>query len=178
MGEDKIPKQAGGGELIDLEKNDWNSCAVHASRNDKGKSRLNTIVALKVNKKYILLPVASLLATVFFITGCHFSRSIPEGNHIYYYDTDRIVQDMRDSTITSLFVLFNSTGFVVSLAIVISILRSFPLKPWPQISLSMFFVSYMCLIMKILPCESWLVLMLSVPLLLLAAAGKLCSLDE
>lgn len=171
---DKIPKQAGVGKFKDLTKNDFNCSAVHASRNEKGRSRLNTNAALKVKKEYVLLPAATLLAIVMFTAACRFPRFITKANYIYNYDTGRIVQEKRDLTITSSFILFNSTGFIVSLAIVISILRGFPLKPWPQISVSMLFGSYMCLIMKIFPLESWLVLFLSVPLLLSAAAGKLC----
>lgn len=170
---DKIPKQAGVGKFKDLTKNDFNCSAVHASRNE-GRSRLNINAALKVKKEYVLLPAATLLAIVMFTAACRFPRFITKANYIYNYDTGRIVQENRDLTITSSFILFNSTGFIVSLAIVISILRGFPLKPWPQISVSMLFGSYMCLIMKIFPLESWLVLFLSVPLLLLAAAGKLC----
>ncbi|XP_059288130.1 uncharacterized protein LOC132041433 [Lycium ferocissimum] len=171
---DEIPKQAGVGKFKDITKNNFNCSAVHASRNETGRSRLNTNAALKVKKEYVLLPAATLLATVLFTAACRFPRFITRANYIYDYDTGRIVQGERDSTITSSFILFNSTGFIVSLAIVISILRGFPLKPWPQISVSMLFGSYMCLIMKILPWESWLVFFLSVPLLVLAAAGKLC----
>ncbi|CAN4090459.1 unnamed protein product [Withania somnifera] len=172
--ENETPKQAGVGKFKDLKKNDFNCCAVHASRNEKGRSHLSTNAALKVNREYVLLPAATLLAIVMFTAACRFPRFITKANYIYNYDTSRIVQEKRDLSITSSFILFNSTGFILSLAIVISILRSFPLKPLPQIAVSMLFGSYMCLIMKILPLESWLVLFLSVPLLLLAAAGKLC----
>ncbi|XP_060186562.1 uncharacterized protein LOC132615980 [Lycium barbarum] len=176
---DKIPKQAGVGKFKDLTKNNFKCSPVHASWNEKGRSRLNKNSALKVKKEYVLLPAAALLATVLFTAACRFPRFITKANYIYDYDTGRIVHEERDSTtITSSFILFNSTGFIASLAIVISILRGFPLKPWPQISVSMLFGSYMCLIMKILPLESWLILFLSVPLLLLAAAGKLCDFGQ
>ncbi|CAN4081032.1 unnamed protein product [Withania somnifera] len=174
----ETPKQAEVVKFKDLKKNDFNCSAVHASRNEKGRSHLNANAALQVKKEYVLLPAATLLAIVMFTAACRFPRFITKANYIYNYDTGRIVQEERDLTITSSFILFNSTGFIVSLAIVISILRGFPLKPWPQISVTMLFGSYMCLIMKILPLESWLVLFLSVPLLLLAAAGKLCDFAE
>nr|XP_016497968.1 PREDICTED: uncharacterized protein LOC107816744 [Nicotiana tabacum] len=162
--EEKIPKLAGVGKFKDLEK--------------KGRSRLNTNAALNVKDECVLSLVATLLATVMHTAVSHLPYFIAKANHIYDGDTGRIVQYIRDSPIVSSFILFNSTGFVASLAIVMSILRSLPLKPWTQMAVFMYYVSYMCMIMKILPLGSWLVLFLSVPLLLLAASGKLCNFAE
>lgn len=163
--EDKIPKQAGVGKFKDIAKNDSNCSAVHSSGNEKGRSQVNTNAALKVKIEYVLLLAATRFAVVTLIAACDFLRFTAKASYIFDYDTGRIVQDKRESSVTSSFILFNSTAFVASLPFVISILRSFPFKPWPQISVSMFFGSYMCLIMKILPWESCLVLFLSVPLL-------------
>ncbi|XP_009601783.1 uncharacterized protein [Nicotiana tomentosiformis] len=176
--EEKIPKLAGVGKFKDLEKNDCNCSAVHSSRNEKGRSRLNTNAALNVKDECVLSLVATLLATVMHTAVSHLPYFIAKANHIYDGDTGRIVQYIRDSPIISSFILFNSIGFVASLAIVMSILPSLPLKPWTQMAVFMYYVSYMCMIMKILPLGSWLVLFLSVPLLLLAASGKLCNFAE
>ncbi|XP_075089488.1 uncharacterized protein LOC107822267 isoform X2 [Nicotiana tabacum] len=173
---EKIPKLAGVGKFKDLEKNDCNCSAVDSSWNEKGRSRLNSNAALNVKEERVLLLVATLLATVIYTAVSHLPYFIATANHISDGDnTGRLLQCIRDSSITSPFILFNSTGFVASLAIVMSILRSLPLKLWTQTTIFMYFVSYMSMIMTMLPLGSWLVLFLSVPLLLLAASGKLCN---
>lgn len=209
MSEDKIPKQAGIGKLIDLGENALNCgglhasrseqgrsllsttaidlelgenalncCGLHASRNEKGRSHLNTIAAIKVKKRYVLVLGATLSATALYIAAFNIPDFIPKAKHINDYDSDQILQHIRDSTFTLPFILLNSAGFVVSLAIIISVLGRFPMKPWPQIPVFMFLFSYVTLIMKILPWASMLVLGFSVPLLILAAAGKVFKFDE
>lgn len=82
-------------------------------------------------------------------------------------------QKRQDSVVTLLFILCNSMAFVTSLVGVIHLLHEFPFKPWPQITVSMLFGPYMLLVFKISPNEALPLLVLSVPILLLAAAGKL-----
>ncbi|CAA2963608.1 Hypothetical predicted protein [Olea europaea subsp. europaea] len=82
-------------------------------------------------------------------------------------------QERQDSIITLLFILCNSTAFVSSLAGVIYLSHEFPFKPWPQITVSMLFGPYMLLVFKISPNQALPLLVLSILVLLLPAAGKL-----
>ncbi|CAA2977987.1 Hypothetical predicted protein [Olea europaea subsp. europaea] len=82
-------------------------------------------------------------------------------------------QERQDSVIALLFILCNSTAFVSSLAGVIYPLHEFPFKPWPQITVSMLFGPYTLLVFKISPNQALPQLGLSIPILLIPAAGKL-----
>lgn len=201
MSEDKIPKQAGIGKLIDLGENALNCgglhasrseqgrsllsttaidlelgenalncCGLHASRNEKGRSHLNTIAAIKVKKRYVLVLGATLSATALYIASFNIPDFIPKAKHINDYD--KILQHIRDSTFTLPFILLNSAGFVVSLAIIISVLGRFPMKPWPQIPVFMFLFSYVSLIMISLPWVSMLVLGVFCPITNIGSCWK------
>lgn len=118
----------------------------------------------------VLLLVATLLATITFQAALSFP-SIVSTNIGPLLGTPYL--NRGDSITTRSFVLFNSIGFIAAVATLIFMLHQFPIKPWPQISVSTLFGSYMCVINIISPREALPLFSLSIPLLLLAAAGKL-----
>ncbi|KAA8533927.1 hypothetical protein F0562_031444 [Nyssa sinensis] len=172
---DKLLRRAGALRARDMIHHD----AVYACRRGCHQpSNIDTIKAIiKPRREYacgVLLVIATMLATVTFRAAF----SPPGGNfkegYVYNYHGDGTLQLKRsESIITSSFLLFNSTGFVASVAIIIFLLHEFPMKPWPQISISTLFGSYMCLIMAISPSKALALLLIALPFLLLAALGKI-----
>ncbi|XP_019164656.1 PREDICTED: uncharacterized protein LOC109160865 isoform X2 [Ipomoea nil] len=111
-----------------------------------------------------MLVLAMLTAAATFSAACAFAGVVSK-------DSETAERDF--SSLAGPFVLLNSAGFVASVAVIMSVLNPLPLKPWPQISVCSWFGSYMCLMMKLSPHEALILLCVSVPLLVLAATGKL-----
>nr|GMD13593.1 serine/threonine-protein kinase TNNI3K-like [Ipomoea batatas] len=121
--------------------------------------------SFKLQAENLMLVLAMLTAAATFSAACAFAGAVSK-------DSDETAG--RDfSSLAGPFVLLNSTGFIASVAVIMSVLNTVPLKPWPQISVCCWFGSYMCLMMKLSPHEALLLLCVSVPLLLLAATGKI-----
>ncbi|XP_031120643.1 uncharacterized protein LOC116023774 [Ipomoea triloba] len=119
--------------------------------------------AVNFKQENAILIMAMLTAAATFLAAWSFAG-------VVYQDSETA----RDySSLAGPFVLLNSAGFIASVAVIMSVLHQLPLKPWPQISVCSWFGSYMCLMMKLSPHEALLLLSVSVPLLVLAAMGKL-----
>ncbi|XAR67999.1 hypothetical protein NMG60_11002970 [Bertholletia excelsa] len=104
----------------------------------------------------LLLLMFTATATITFQAVFHFPAS----------------RNKQDSILLGSFICFNSTTFIVSIAMIIYILHQYPLKPWPQLSISTLYASYMCIIMTKSPNNALLLLLLSIPFLVMAAGGK------
>nr|GMD21234.1 Pre-mRNA-splicing factor like [Ipomoea batatas] len=120
--------------------------------------------SFKLQAENLMLVLAMLTAAATFSAACAFAGAVSK-------DSETAGRDF--SSLAGPFVLLNSTGFIASVVIIMSVLNEVPLKPWPQISVCCWFGSYMCLMMKVSPHEALLLLCVSVPLLLLAATGKI-----
>nr|GMD19741.1 serine/threonine-protein kinase TNNI3K-like [Ipomoea batatas] len=120
--------------------------------------------SFKLQAENLMLVLAMLTAAATFSAACAFAGAVSK-------DSETAGRDF--SSLAGPFVLLNSTGFIASVAVIMSVLNEVPLKPWPQISVCCWFGSYMCLMMKVSPHEALLLLCVSVPLLLLAATGKI-----
>ncbi|XP_019164569.1 PREDICTED: uncharacterized protein LOC109160782 [Ipomoea nil] len=119
--------------------------------------------AVNFKQENPILIMAMLTAAATFFAACSFAGVVSQDS-----------ETARDyySSLAGPFVVLNSTGFIASVAVIMSVLHHLPLKPWPQISVCSWFGSYMCLMMKLSPHEALLLLCVSVPLLVLAAMGK------
>nr|GMD35134.1 Pre-mRNA-splicing factor like [Ipomoea batatas] len=120
--------------------------------------------SFKLQAENLMLVLAMLTAAATFSAACAFAGAVSK-------DSETAGRDF--SSLAGPFVLLNSTGFIASVVVIMSVLNEVPLKPWPQISVCCWFGSYMCLMMKVSPHEALLLLCVSVPLLLLAATGKI-----
>ncbi|XP_059627820.1 uncharacterized protein LOC132270657 isoform X2 [Cornus florida] len=136
---------------------------------------INAIIKTKRVYLYgVLLLMASIVAKITYQTAFSVLGGTLRERYSYSYAENGTLQvKNRDSIVTGSFMLFNSTAFVASVAMIIFLLHEFPLKPWPQITVSTLFGSYMYLIMATSPREALSLLFLASPFLLLAAAGKL-----
>ncbi|XP_059627813.1 ankyrin repeat-containing protein BDA1-like [Cornus florida] len=124
--------------------------------------------------RIVLLMTATLVATITFQAVLSHPVGTLKQGYTYNYDPNGTLQmKKQDSILAGSFILFNTIGFVASLSIIIFLLYEFPLKPWPQISVSTLFGSYACVITEISAAEALPLLALSIPVLLFAARGKL-----
>ncbi|XP_059627822.1 uncharacterized protein LOC132270659 [Cornus florida] len=174
----KILRQAGALRARDLPNHNSHHDTVYLCREGCHKPSHNPIKAiLKLRREYmcgVLLLMSALVATMTYRAAFSLrGGTLKDGYSYHYAANDTIQLKKQDSVVNRSFILFNSTGFVASVAVIIFLLHDFPLKPWPQISVSTMFGSYMCLIMAISPQEAFPVLVVAIPFLLLAAAGKL-----
>ncbi|CAK9188029.1 unnamed protein product [Ilex paraguariensis] len=140
----------------------------------------NQHAALRYKRKIFIARhvVVLLMATLVLITGYQAAFPILNGTLKEDYFRNPTLDGTLQRNKQESFIMFNSIWFVGSLAVVIFLLRKFPFKPWSQISVSMLFGSYMCCIFSMSPGEAWNLLLLAIPLLLLAAAGKLFGLGR
>ncbi|XP_057474289.1 ankyrin repeat-containing protein BDA1-like isoform X1 [Actinidia eriantha] len=121
-----------------------------------------------------LLMIATLLATITYQAGFSCLGSAISLNSRGYNPNRGVQVKKHDSSLTHLFILFNSAGFISSVGVILFLLHEFPLKPWPQITVSTMFCAYMCLIMAVSPNEALALLLLTIPFLLLALYGLGC----
>ncbi|CAK9188041.1 unnamed protein product [Ilex paraguariensis] len=177
-----ILHQAGALRARDLANRDTNQ---YAAQDDKRKGFKTTdkssiLPYIRVANHHMLLLMATMVTTITYQAALHSPDGTFKAHYSYNYTSNGSTLPLKkqESIITQSFLLFNSIGFVGSLAVVIFLLHEFPLKPWPQITVSMLFGSYMCCIMSISPNEAWFLLFFAIPFLLLAAAGKLIGLGR
>ncbi|CAK9188032.1 unnamed protein product [Ilex paraguariensis] len=177
-----ILHQAGALRARDLANRDTNQ---YAAQDDKRKGLKTTdkssiVPSIRVANHHMLLLMATMVTTITYQAALHSPDGTFKAHYSYNYTSNgsNLQLKKQESIITQSFLLFNSIGFVGSLAVVIFLLHGFPLKPWPQITVSMLFGSYMCCIMSISPNEAWFLLFFAIPFLLLAAAGKLIGLGR
>ncbi|XP_059627815.1 ankyrin repeat-containing protein BDA1-like [Cornus florida] len=170
---DKILRRAGALKARDVVICGTKHDAVYDCRGRSHQACHKAVMTIssKSRKDYartVLLAMATLVTTITFLAVlCPPFGTLKQG----YPGTLQLKK--QHSIITRSFILFNTVGFVASLAILIFLLYEFPLKPWPQISVSSLFGSYACLIMAISAGEALLLLALAIPVLLLAATGRL-----
>ncbi|XP_059627052.1 ankyrin repeat-containing protein At2g01680-like [Cornus florida] len=174
---DKILRRAGALRARDLAKHDTNHDAVYNSIKDQfhkySHNTIKNIIEPPRESTNALLLVATMVATITFAALHVLPTSLLKQGYAYNYDVNGFPQlKNQDSIIIGSFILLNSTGFVASVALIIFLLYEFPLKPWPQISISTLFGSYMCSIMAISPGETMALFFLVIPIFILAAAGK------
>ncbi|CAL5444550.1 unnamed protein product [Camellia sinensis] len=104
---------------------------------------------------------ATLFATITFQVPFHLLGSTSKDGYIH------------DSIMSRLLMLLNSMVFITSVGIIISLLHEFPLKPWPHISISALFGSYMFSLKAVSPNECPALFFILIPILLLGICGKL-----
>ncbi|CAL5343805.1 unnamed protein product [Camellia sinensis] len=162
----KILRQAGAMGARDIADQSFNCGDDNYSQPPPHMSTIMSILKFR-RETYnaVLLVTATFLTTITFLGG-------------FYNPNGTLQLKKHESILTRLFILFNSTGFTSSGALVIFLLHEFPLKPWPQISVLTMFGAYMCSIMAVSPNEAWAMLWLAIPFLLLAAGGKFCGLGR
>ncbi|XP_059625300.1 uncharacterized protein LOC132268475 [Cornus florida] len=171
---EKMLQQAGALRAKELFIHDSGHDAVCHCREGSHKPSQNVITGQREFLCCVLLLMAALVAKITYQAAFSFSVGALKEGYAYNYAANGILQlKKRDSIANRSFMLFNSSGFVASVAVIISLLHEFPLKPWPQISASTLFGSYMCLVMATSPRDAFVLLFLAIPLITLAAAGKL-----
>ncbi|XP_028091647.1 uncharacterized protein LOC114291963 [Camellia sinensis] len=115
-----------------------------------------SIVGPSVGIRIVFLLVATLIAATtcqvpFHFLGSTSSKEVPDQFKI-----------MR-----TLFILCNSMVFIASVGVVTFLLHEFPLKPWPHISISALFGSYMLSLNAIMPNGALALFFISIPILLI-----------
>ncbi|KAI7979872.1 Ankyrin repeat-containing protein BDA1 [Camellia lanceoleosa] len=183
---DKVLRRAGAMRARDMTDQSINIKVDHeCRRKTQNPSNISTIKSLiKLRREAfngILLITATLLTTITYHAGFSIRATVANSKegYTYSYNPNGTLQlKKQGSSLTRLFILFNSSGFISSVALVIFLLHEFPMKPWPQISVSALFGAYMCSIMAVSPNEAFALLLLATPFLLLAAGGKLLGLGR
>ncbi|XP_059627816.1 uncharacterized protein LOC132270653 [Cornus florida] len=176
---EKVLRQAGALRARDLSNHDSDPDAVCHCREGYPKPSDNPIKDIvKPRKEFLcsvlLLLMATLVAKLTYQAAFSLPGGTLKGGYTYNYAANGSLQPKkRDLIVTSSFILFNSIGFVASVAVIIVLLHEFPMKPWPQICVCTLFGSYVCLIMATSPREALALLFLAIPFLLLASAAKL-----
>ncbi|KAF5959018.1 hypothetical protein HYC85_000227 [Camellia sinensis] len=107
-----------------------------------------------VGFRNVLLLIATLIATITFQVPFHLLGSTSKEGYI------------QDSITRRWFVLFSSMVFISSAGVIIFLLHEFPLKPWPHISISALFGSYMLSLKAVSPNEAPALFFVSIPILL------------
>ncbi|KAA8533929.1 hypothetical protein F0562_031446 [Nyssa sinensis] len=172
---DKLLRQARAKRARDIASHDACFICVKEFHQPSPKNTLKDIIKLKREfANCVLLLTATMIATITYVALLSPLVRTSKAGYLHNNDANGTLQLIKGNSIaTSSFIFFNSTGFVASVAMLIFLLREFPLKPWPQITVSTLFSSYMCRVMVISPNEAWPLLLLAIPFLLLAAAGKI-----
>ncbi|CAL5363215.1 unnamed protein product [Camellia sinensis] len=102
----------------------------------------------------VLLLIATLFATITFQVPFHLLGSTSKEGYI------------QDSIMSHSLMLLNSMVFMASVGIIMFLLHEFPLKPWPHISISALFGSYMFSLKAVSPNEGPALFFISIPILL------------
>ncbi|CAL5363209.1 unnamed protein product [Camellia sinensis] len=139
-------------------------------RLSNGSSDMSTVKSF-IGSRNALLLIAIFFTTTTYQVPFHFLS--PKEGYVHNYMTDSFQVNKQYSLFPCTFLLFNSMVLIASVIMTLFLLHEFPFKPWPQISVSALFGSYMCSIKAISPNGAWALLFISIPFSLLAAAGKL-----
>ncbi|CAL5361944.1 unnamed protein product [Camellia sinensis] len=125
-----------------------------------GLLEISTVMRI-VGFRNVLLLIATLFATITFQVPFHLLGSTSKDGYIH------------DSIMSRLLMLLNSMVFITSVGIIIFLLHEFSLKPWPHISISALFGSYMLSLKAVSPNEGPALFFISIPILLVGICRKL-----
>ncbi|CAL5363219.1 unnamed protein product [Camellia sinensis] len=103
----------------------------------------------------------TLFATITSQVPCHLLGSTSKEGYI------------QDSIMSHSLMLLNSMVFIASVGIIVFLLHEFPLKPWPHISISALFGSYMFSLKAVSANEGPALFFMSIPILLVGICRKL-----
>ncbi|KAI8032865.1 hypothetical protein LOK49_LG01G00192 [Camellia lanceoleosa] len=124
-----------------------------------GLSEISTVMRI-VGFGNVLLLIATLFATITFQAPFHLLGSTSKEVYI------------QDSIMSHSLMLLNSMVFMASVGIIVFLLHEFPLKPWPHISISALFGSYMFSLKAVSPNEGPALFFISIPILLVGICRK------
>ncbi|KAI8032699.1 Ankyrin-1 [Camellia lanceoleosa] len=124
-----------------------------------GLSEISTVMRI-IGFRNVLLLIATLFATITFQVPFHLLGSTSKDCYIH------------DSIMSRSLMLLNSMVFIASVGIIIFLLHEFPLKPWPHISISALFGSYMFSLKAVSPNEGPALFFISIPILLVGICRK------